>query len=151
MKFSNTTYGFYPSEDELLEAYSNLPDDLQDISDEDFQKFLAGDFGANVKLSSEGVLESRVVTSIIDYSVAARKLRDRLRSSIDTYLLPASTISDILVTEEQKNTLIQDSLSLAQWPAQEGWPYLPLPPLSELCSSLITVPDWSYPEQATTY
>ena len=147
MKFSNTTYGFYPSEDELLEAYSNLPDDLQDISDEDFQKFLAGDFGANVKLSSEGVLESRIVTPVIDYSVAARKLRDRLRSSIDNYLQPASTISDELVTEEQKTTLIQDSLVLAKWPAQEGWPYIDLPVLSDLCKSLLTIPVWEYPTQ----
>lgn len=86
---------------------------------------------------------------IIDYPTLARKLRDSLRNSIDKFLLPSSTISDILVTEEQKNTLIQDSLSLAKWPSTENWPYVALPTLSELCETLITIPEWSYPTQTT--
>lgn len=86
----------------------------------------------------------------IDYTVKARLLRDTLRNSIDKFLLPASTISDTLVTEDQKNTLIQDSLSLAQWPAQEGWPYIILPELSDLCKSIMTLPEWSYPIQTAT-
>lgn len=88
-------------------------------------------------------------TVIVDYPSRARSLRDSLRSSIDKFLLPSSTILDVLVTGEQKNILIQDSLLLAQWPMQEGWPYISLPVLSELCVSLITIPDWVYTDQTT--
>ena len=83
----------------------------------------------------------------IDYSTLARELRDSLRNSIDKFLLPSSTVSDTLVTEEQKSILIQDSLVLAKWPTTESWPYVDLPILSELCESLITIPSWTYPEQ----
>ena len=84
---------------------------------------------------------------IIDYESLARTLRNSIRNKIDKYLLPASTIDDILVTEEQKQTLIQDSLLLAAWPATESWPYVALPILSDLCQSLIAIPSWTYPEQ----
>lgn len=89
---------------------------------------------------------NEVIVSV-DYAAKARGLRDSLRDSIDKFLLPSSTIEDVLVTEEQKNTLIQDSLLLAKWPTQEGWPYIPLPILSELCVTLINIPDWAYLEQ----
>ena len=84
--------------------------------------------------------------TIVDYESSARTLRNSIRNKIDKYLLPASTINDTLVTEEQKQTLIQDSLLLAAWPATESWPYVPFPVLSELCQSLITIPSWTYPE-----
>ncbi len=83
----------------------------------------------------------------VDYETKARDLRNLLRTKIDKYLLPASTIGDILVTEEQKQTLIRDSLLLAAWPATDGWPYIGLPTLSDLCQSIITTPAWSYTEQ----
>ena len=85
--------------------------------------------------------------TIVDYESLARTLRNSIRNKIDKYLLPASTIKDTLVTEEQKQTLIQDSLLLAAWPATESWPYVEFPVLSELCQSLITIPLWTYPEQ----
>lgn len=85
--------------------------------------------------------------TIVDYESLARTLRNSIRNKIDKYLLPASTINDILVTEEQKQTLIQDSLLLAAWPTTGSWPYVPFPVLSELCQSLITIPSWTYPEQ----
>ena len=85
--------------------------------------------------------------TIVDYESLARTLRNSIRNKIDKYLLPASTINDTLVTEEQKQTLIQDSLLLAAWPATESWPYVEFPVLSELCQSLITIPSWTYPEQ----
>lgn len=74
----------------------------------------------------------------------ARRLRNNLRSKIDTYLMPAATIHDVQVTDEQKQTLIADSLALAAWPATAGWPLVLLPELSPLLHSLITVPIWSY-------
>ena len=89
-----------------------------------------------------GVVTPKVAT--IDYAIKARNLRNSLRNRIDTYLMPAFTIHDTLVTDEQKQTLIADSLVLAAWPATEGWPFVPLPELSPLLHSLITVPIWSY-------
>lgn len=86
----------------------------------------------------------------VDYTAKARGLRDSLRDSIDKFLLPSSTIEDVLVTEDQKNTLIQDSLLLAKWPTQEGWPYIALPELSDLCKSIMVIPEWSHPTQTAT-
>lgn len=100
-------------------------------------------------LYENSVITETVITE--DYEKKARTLRDSLRLKIDKYLLPASTIEDVLVTEEQRNVLIQDSLLLAKWPTTENWPYISLPTLSDMCSSLIAIPMWSYPEQATTY
>ena len=80
----------------------------------------------------------------VDYQAKARSMRNGLRSKIDCYLLPAATIADALVTDEQKQTLIADSLTLAAWPTTAGWPLVPLPELSPLLHSLITVPNWSY-------
>ena len=80
----------------------------------------------------------------VDYQTEARSMRNGLRSRIDRYLLPAATIHDALVTDEQKQVLIADSLALAAWPATEGWPLVPLPELSPLLHSLVTVPNWSY-------
>ena len=79
-----------------------------------------------------------------DIEAAARNLRNNLRSKIDTYLMPAATIHDVQVTDEQKQTLIADSLALAAWPTTAGWPLVPLPELSPLLHSLITVPIWNY-------
>ncbi len=74
MKFSNTTFGFYPSNEDKLSEYSSLPDDLQEISDEDYLKFLNGDFGTPVQ-AVDGQLESRVV-----YKSEAEMLADFLRA-----------------------------------------------------------------------
>ena len=150
MKFSNSAHGFYPSEEKILAEYKVLPEDLIDISEEDWDNFLTGKFGPSVELSADGRLQTKVNSTFIDYKASARELRNSLRNKIDTFLLPAATISDVLVSEEQKNTLIQDSLLLAKWPAQEGWPYIVLPDLSDLCKSIMTIPEWSYLIQPAT-
>ena len=101
-------------------------------------------YSIGATFENETIVEPTVV---VDYESLARTLRNSIRNKIDKYLLPASTINDTLVTEEQKQTLIQDSLLLAAWPATESWPYVEFPVLSELCQSLITIPSWTYPEQ----
>ena len=101
-------------------------------------------YSIGATFENETIVEPTVV---VDYESLARTLRNSIRNKIDKYLLPASTINDTLVTEEQKQTLIQDSLLLAAWPATESWPYVEFPVLSELCQSLITTPSWTYPEQ----
>ena len=90
----------------------------------------------------DGVVVPKVVP--VDHAAMARSLRNSLRNSIDTYLMPAATINDLLVTDEQKQTLIADSLLLAAWPTVAGWPFVPLPTLSPLLYELITVPEWNY-------
>ena len=79
-----------------------------------------------------------------EYEQQARKIRDAIRSQIDIYVLPTSTIADELVTEEQKTILVQDSLVLAKWPSVDGWPFVALPELSDLLHSIIQVPVWEY-------
>lgn len=90
----------------------------------------------------DGVVVPKVVP--VDHAAMARSLRNSLRNSIDTYLMPAATINDVLVTDEQKQTLIADSLLLAAWPTTAGWPFVPLPTLSPLLNDLIAVPAWNY-------
>ena len=80
----------------------------------------------------------------VDHAAKARNLRNSLRNRIDAYLMPASTIHDALVTDGQRQTLIADSLALADWPTTAGWPFVPLPTLSPLLYELITVPEWNY-------
>ena len=84
------------------------------------------------------------IASIQNTERRARNYRDSLRKSLDTYLLPSSTINDMLVTEEQKEILIQDSVLLARWPSNEGWPYIQLPILSPLCNDLLNNPIWEF-------
>lgn len=72
-----------------------------------------------------------------EQELIARSLRNNLRDKIDKYLLPSSTIDDQLVTDSQKQTLIEDSLCLAKWPAQEGWPFINLPAISPLAASIL--------------
>lgn len=89
--------------------------------------------------------DSSQIVPVIDYEKQATTLKDKLRASIDLYVLPTSTIGEDLVTEEQKATLVQDSLLLARWPSVEGWPYIDLPVLSDLTKTIIQVPVWEYP------
>ena len=145
MKFSNITHWFYPSDEGDLFRYGTVPEDLQDVPDEEYLRFQRGEFGSSVELV-DGHLCSK--DTKVDYAALARNLRNILRKQIDQFVLPTSTINDYLVTEEQKQILIQDSLLLATWPTIEGWPYIGLPTLSDLCQSLITIPVWLYPEQA---
>lgn len=84
------------------------------------------------------------IASIKNTESRARIYRNNLRKSLDTYLLPSSTINDMLVTEEQKEILIQDSVLLAGWPSNKGWPYIPLPTLSPLCNKLLNNPVWEF-------
>ena len=148
MKFSKTQGGFYPSNEDELKVYKNLPEDLVEISEEDYEKFKNGGFGESVILEGSRLV-ANPINATIDYCIEARALRNSLRDKIDKYLLPSATREDMLITEEQKNILIQDSLTLAKWPSTKNWPYVDLPTLSELCTSLITIPEWSYPTQTT--
>lgn len=63
MRFSNTTHSFYA--EELLDKYKNLPDDLQDILDEDYIDFCNNIFGNFVELNSEGRLQTRNVPQVL--------------------------------------------------------------------------------------
>lgn len=126
-------------------GYCGAEPNLEDLATRNEYAVESDDsYSIGATFENETIVEPTVV---VDYEYLARTLRNSIRNKIDKYLLPASTINDILVTEEQKQTLIQDSLLLAAWPATESWPYVPFPVLSELCQSLITTPSWTYPER----
>ena len=99
----------------------------------------------NIKLSiGDSFVNNTSIASIKNTERRARNYRNSLRNQLDIYLKPSSTISDELVTEEQKEILIQDSVLLARWPSNEGWPYIPLPILSPLCNELLNNPVWEF-------
>lgn len=80
-----------------------------------------------------------------DYEQKARQIRDRIRNKLNIFLLPASTFKDVLITDTQKENLIKDSLALAAWPTAEGWPFIPLPDLSETSKLIMEdIPTWDY-------
>lgn len=92
---------------------------------------------------NNGVVEKQ--ETVVDYITLARNYRNSLRNKIDDYLKPTSTLNDELITTEQKDILIKDSLLLARWPATACWPYIQLPELSELSNNLLNNPVWTYP------
>lgn len=89
-----------------------------------------------------GTFRQDKVEESINYEKKARNYRNVLRNKLDNYLKPASTIGDDLVTQEQKDILINDSLLLARWPSTEGWPYVPLPVLSDIALKILNNPVW---------
>ena len=99
----------------------------------------------DIKLSiGDSFVNNTSVASIKNTERRARNYRNSLRNQLDTYLKPSSTINDELVTEEQKEILIQDSVLLARWPSNEGWPHIQLPILSPLCNDLLNNPIWEF-------
>ena len=99
----------------------------------------------DIKLSiGDSFVNNTSVASIKNTEMRARNYRNSLRNQLDTYLKPSSTINDKLVTEEQKEILVQDSVLLARWPSNKGWPYIPLPILSHLCNKLLNNPVWEF-------
>lgn len=76
----------------------------------------------------------------LDYK--AREIRNNIRSQIDSFIQPASTYKDELVTQENKDKLIQDSLLLARWPSTKDWPNIALPELSDYANKVLTIPQW---------
>lgn len=99
----------------------------------------------DIKLSiGDSFVNNTSIASIKNTEMRARNYRNSLRNQLDTYLKPSSTINDELVTEEQKEILVQDSVLLARWPSNKGWPYIPLPILSPLCNKLLNNPVWEF-------
>lgn len=72
----------------------------------------------------------------------ARDTRNSIRNDIDSFLLPASTYKNDLVTQEQKDMLINDSLLLARWPSTKNWPNIALPTLSDFANEVLDIPQW---------
>ena len=88
---------------------------------------------------------NNVFVDATDYEQKARQVRDKIRDKLNIFLLPASTFKDVLITDAQKEDLIKDSLTLASWPVTEGWPYIPLPDLSETSKLLVKdIHTWEY-------
>lgn len=142
MKFSNSTNAFYA--EEFMELYQDVPEDIVDVSEEDYLRFLNGEIGPVVEFNSINLITKVNEVTKESLEVSGRSLRNTLRNKLDNYLKPASTIEDQLVTEEQKTTLINDSLLLARWPATVGWPYISLPELSDTALDILGNPTWEF-------
>lgn len=148
MKFSNSTNAFYA--EEFMELYQDVPEDIVDVLEEDYLRFLNGEIGPVVEFNGTNLITRVIEVTRESLEVSGRSLRNTLRNKLDNYLKPSSTIDDELVTEEQKTILINDSLLLARWPATTNWPYISLPELSELAKTLLNNPAWTYPTEAST-
>ena len=93
-----------------------------------------------------GAIQKDNTEKLTDYEIKARNYRNNLRNKIDNYIKPSSTINDELVTEDQKTMFINDSLLLARWPTTIGWPYVPLPELSNITLEVLCNPVWEFNE-----
>ena len=85
MKFSNTTYAFY-SED-LLDKYKNLPEDLQDVSEDDYTDFCNNVFGGIIELNSEGRLQTRATEAVLTENQILTLSKQNRDSAVDADIL----------------------------------------------------------------
>ena len=79
-----------------------------------------------------------------DIETEAKQLVDKLRYKLDKFLTPAAMYKDTLVTPEQKETITNDSVKLALWHKQDGWPKINLPELDALTVELLNNPSWEF-------
>lgn len=86
MQFSNTTNSFYPSDKTLLEKYSDIPEDLIEISEEDYLRFLNNEYGNNVQLS-DGKLETRTIEIPLTQEQIESKSKSNRVLAIDADIL----------------------------------------------------------------
>mgnify|MGYP000635599339 CR=1 FL=1 len=96
MKFSNITYGFYPNDEDLLSLYKDLPEDLVDISDEDYLAFRSGDIGPLVHII-DGKLETRTIEIPLTQEQIESKSKSNRVLAID---------ADILFSESFKYAIL---------------------------------------------
>ena len=90
--------------------------------------------------------ESRKIVIRRDLETEAKKLIDKLRSKLDKYLTPAAMYNDKLVTMEQKEILTNDSVKLALWYKEDGWPNIELPEMDKFTTDVLNNPVWSFSE-----
>ena len=94
----------------------------------------------------DGIVKTDPTINVNVLVKKSRKFRDSLRNKLDLYMKPASTYKDIVITEDQRQDMIKDSINLARWPAQDGWPFINLPVLSEISNTLLNNPVHEYKE-----
>ena len=85
MKFSNTTYAFYA--EDLLDKYSNLPEDLQDVMNSDYVDFCNNVFGEFVELNSKGRLQTRTTEVNLTEEQILTLSKQNRDSAVDADLL----------------------------------------------------------------
>ena len=54
--------------------------------------------------------------------------------------------NDKLVTMEQKEILTNDSVKLALWYKEDGWPNIELPEMDKFTTDVLNNPVWSFSE-----
>ena len=83
MKFSNITYGFYPNDEDLLSLYKDLPEDLVDISDEDYLAFRSGDIGPLVH-----IIDGKLETRTIEIPLTQEQIESKSKSNVPAAVVP---------------------------------------------------------------
>ena len=127
MKFSNTTYSFY-SED-LLDRYSNLPEDLQDVPEEDYIDFCNNVFGGIVELNSSGRLQTRITETVLTENQILTVSKQNRDSAVDADLLfdnvyfqTSNDCADIKSSLQEASVLgLEDSYSQLWRLADNTW------------------------------
>lgn len=120
-----------------------IPDDAKLISNEDFNILMQGQSeGFTIDFNFED--KPKLITLKPDYKIQAQYLQEKLRKKLSKYLQADSILDGNLVPDEIKSTLVKDSLALARWSEEEGWPLIPLPVLSSFGMKVLSNPSWTY-------
>lgn len=77
----------------------------------------------------------------------AREIRDGFLAATDPLVIADYSINDVYLSTEQREILFSTRLEFKRWPAQEGWPHIPLPIVPQWISDELnargyTLPAW---------
>lgn len=79
------------------------------------------------------VYQDGIVSRVLSqYNVEARALRNEFLKATDALMVPDYTISDELLSDDERRQAAKIRVSFKSWPKTEGWPMVALP----------DVPDW---------
>lgn len=145
--FSPSTLGYYPS-DRLPIYYetSSLPDDLVEISDETVKEYFMNNPPNGKILGVSNGKPAWVDPPLKEYTPddlveLGRTLRDKFITITDPMMISDYTISDILLTDEQKSELLSTRMNFKKWPSNSGYPLINFP----------TIPSWILDNITNTY
>lgn len=135
--YSRSTNAFYPTS--LLENYKkagSLPEDIVPVDESVFREFTAVPAAGMRRVSgSDGMptweeIPPKVLTED-EVKNQARGLRDGFISATDRMLVSDYTINDIILTEKDRQELLDTRLAFKQWPSLDGWPVISLPDIPQ--------------------
>jgi len=151
--FSPKNNAFYPvALKESYEAAGSLPDDIIDVSDDIFVEFSGTPPEGktrSVGADSMPCWEDLPVELLSkeEIKAQARRLRDYFIEATDKMMVADYTISDIKLTDDQRDELSTVRSTFKSWPESNGWPDIELPEipqwiLIEAVNNGYVVPNW---------